>query len=141
MKILIDADGCPVVAITERIARKNQIPCVIICDSAHIFSSDYCKVITTDVGADSADMLIANMAQDGDIIVTQDYGLAAICLAKGASAVNQNGLIYSENNIDSLLFSRHAGKKARRAGQRIKGPKKRTAEQDEEFAKALSSLI
>lgn len=141
MKILIDADGCPVIKITEKIAVERSIPCIIVCDSAHMFKSEYCKVITTDTGADSTDMLLINMTDNGDIVITQDYGLAAMCLAKSARALNQNGLIYSENNIDSLLFSRHAGKKARRAGFRTKGPKKRTPEQDEKFIEALTSML
>lgn len=75
------------------------------------------------------------------MFVTQDYGLAAMCLAKGARAINQNGIIYSDRNMDALLFTRHVGKKARRAGFRTKGPKKRTAEQNEIFRKALISML
>lgn len=141
MKILIDADGCPVVRITEETARRYKIPCVIVCDSAHIFKSEYSEVVTADVGCDSADMLLVNRAEKNDIVVTQDYGLAALCLSKGALALNQNGMIYSNENIDSLLFSRHVCKKARRAGKRIKGPSKRTPEQDKAFCDSLSKLI
>lgn len=141
MRILIDADGCPVTVIAENEARHRGIPCIVVCDSAHIFKSDYSRVITTDVGADSADFVLANMTNSGDIVVTQDYGLAAMCLAKGARAINQNGVIYSNENIDGMLFTRHIGKKARRAGFRTKGPKKRTAEQDENFRAAFISLL
>ena len=94
-----------------------------------------------DKGADSADYKIVNMLEKGDVIVTQDYGLAAMCIARGANAINQNGMIYSDENIDGLLFFRAASAKARRAGTHLKGPKKRTAEQDTAFEKAFTDLI
>lgn len=141
MKILIDADGCPVTDIAENEARRRNIPCVIVCDGAHVFKSDYSRVITTDIGADSTDFVLANMTTSGDIVVTQDYGLAAMCLAKGARAINQNGIIYSDENMDGMLLTRHIGKKARRTGFRTKGPKKRTVEQDEKFRASFTSML
>lgn len=141
MRILVDADGCPVTDIAEDVARLHKTACIIICDSAHVFKSDYSKIITTDIGTDSTDFTLANMTENGDIVVTQDYGLAAMCLAKGARAINQNGIIYSDRNMDALLFTRHVSKKARRAGFRTKGQKKRTAEQNEIFRKALISML
>lgn len=141
MRILIDADGCPVVDITVRTAKKFWLECIIICDSSHIFSSDYAQVITVDKGADSADLWLINLAQRGDIAVTQDYGLAAMCLAKKVLALNQNGLVYDDSNIDGLLLSRHTAKKIRRSGGRLKGPPKRTSQQDKDFEAALVKLI
>ncbi|WP_295208809.1 YaiI/YqxD family protein [Ruminococcus sp.] len=141
MRLLIDADGCPVVDITVRTAKKFGLECIIICDSSHIFSSDYAQVITVDKGADSADLRLVNLAQRGDIAVTQDYGLAAMCLAKHVLALNQNGLVYDDSNIDSLLLSRHTAKKIRRSGGRLKGPPKRTSNQDKDFETALVKLI
>ena len=76
MRILIDADGCPVTNIAVSISKSHGLECIIVCDSSHIFSSDYAKVITVDKGADSADMKLVNIAQKGDIAVTQDYGLS-----------------------------------------------------------------
>lgn len=141
MRILIDADGCPVVDITVSTAKKFGLECIIICDSSHIFSSDYAQVITVDKGADSADLRLVNLAQRGDIAVTQDYGLAAMCLAKNVLALNQNGLVYDDSNIDGLLLSRHTAKKIRRSGGRLKGPPKRTSQQDKDFETALLKLI
>lgn len=141
MKLVIDADGCPVVALAVKTAEKYGVRCVLVCDTAHTFSNVPAEIITVSQGADSADFRIVNLLDAGDIVVTQDYGLAAMCLAKNATAINQNGLIYSEKNMDELLLSRHIHKKVRRAGGRMKGPKKRTQQQDESFDKALTVLL
>lgn len=141
MKVVIDADACPVTRIAERIASGFLVECTLVCDTAHVMTSAYSKVITVDKGADSADYKIVNMLEKGDVIVTQDYGLAAMCIARGANAINQNGMIYSDENIDGLLFFRAASAKARRAGSRLKGPKKRTSDQNTAFEKAFSDLI
>ena len=141
MKLVIDADGCPVVALAVKTAEKYGVRCVLVCDTAHTFSNVPAEIITVSQGADSADFRIVNLLDAGDIVVTQDYGLAAMCLAKKATALNQNGLIYSEKNMDELLLSRHIHKKVRRAGGRMKGPKKRTKQQDESFDKALTVLL
>lgn len=141
MKIFIDADGCPVVDITVTTALKHNIECIIICDTAHIFNKEGAKTITVEKGADSVDFKLVNMIGKNDIAVTQDYGLAAMCLARGARAVNQNGLIYNDKNINELLFKRYVSKKVRMAGGRIKGPSKRTEEQNEQFIKQLEKLI
>ena len=141
MKLVIDADGCPVVALAVKTAEKYGVRCVLVCDTAHTFSDVPAEIITVSQGADSADFRIVNLLDAGDIVVTQDYGLAAMCLAKNATAINQNGLIYSEKNMDELLLSRHIHKKVRRAGGRMKGKKKRTMQQDESFDKALTVLL
>lgn len=141
MKLVIDADGCPVVALAVKTAEKYGVRCVLVCDTAHTFSNVPAEIITVSQGADSADFRIVNLLDAGDIVVTLDYGLAAMCLAKNATALNQNGLIYSEKNMDELLLSRHIHKKVRRAGGRMKGPKKRTKQQDEAFEKALTALF
>lgn len=141
MKLIVDADACPVVAICERVAKKLCVECVLVCDTAHVLKSDISTVITVSQGADSADYKIVNSVSAGDVVVTQDYGLAAMCLAKGAYAINQNGMEYTEQNIDSLLFFRAASAKARRAGAHLKGPKKRSADQNTQFESALIKLI
>lgn len=141
MKILIDADGCPVTRLAIEIAGEYEIKCVVICDTAHGFEIENVEVITVDKGKDSADFKLVNMVCAGDIIVTQDYGLASMCLSKKGYVINQNGMIYNEQNIDSLLFSRYASKKARDAKKHIKGPKKRLPENDEKFIYQFKKLI
>ncbi len=141
MKIIIDADGCHVVDIALRVAEKHGTECVIVCDTSHIFSTDKAKVITVDKGADSADFKVVNMAVEGDIVVTQDYGLAAMCLARKAVPINQDGMIYTADNIEPLLQSRYTAKKIRNAGGRLKGPKKRTVAQDKAFEECIEGMM
>lgn len=141
MQVYIDADGCPVVAIAISICEPLGIPVTLVCDTSHEFSGSYATVVTVDKGADSADLKLANLAGRGDIVITQDYGLAAMCLAKKCVCISQDGLVYDESNIDSLLLSRHIAKKIRQGGGRLKGPKKRTAAADEQFRQKLIEII
>lgn len=141
MKILIDADGCPVVDIAVKIAKQRNVECIILCDTSHVFDFNGVEVITVPRGADSVDFKIVNMISENDIIITQDYALAAMCLAKKGFPINQDGMEYTENNIDGLLFSRHLSREVRMAGGRTKGAKKRIREQDNEFSKKLEEMI
>ncbi len=141
MKILIDADACPVVDIVLKIAAEYEKECIIICDTAHYISREGTVTVTVEKGADSVDFKLVNMINEDDIAVTQDYGLAAMCLAKKAVPLNQNGLIFTDKNIEELLYTRFVSKKIRMAGGRTKGPKKRTKEQDFSFEKSLRMLI
>ena len=141
MRIFIDADGCPVVDLTVKLARQRQIPCLILCDTAHWIEREGAETITVSKGADSVDFALVNLLQPGDLVITQDYGLAAMCLARRALVLNQNGLQYTEENIDGLLFSRHVARKVRQAGGRLKGPAKRRPEQDAAFLAALERLL
>ena len=138
---MIDADGCPVVDLTVRIARAHGVPVKILCDTAHRIEREDAETLVFDKGADSVDFALVNRVQPGDIVITQDYGLACICLARRARVLNQNGLEYTARNIDGLLARRHENKKLLRAGKHPKGPAKRTKEQDEEFARALENIL
>lgn len=141
MRILIDADGCPVVKESVRIAKEHGLECVIVADTAHRFESDYAKVICVDQGADSADLRIANLCEKGDVVITQDYGLAALCIGKNSFVLDQNGMEINAFNIDSLLQSRYESKRLRNAGVRLKGPAKRKTQQTKDFIEALEQLI
>lgn len=141
MTTFIDADGCPVVDITIQLSRQYGADCVLLCDTSHVFRREGVRVITVSKGADSVDFALVNMVQPGDIVVTQDYGLAAMCLARQASPIRQDGLLYSNNNIEALLHLRHTAKKLRLAGGRLKGAAKRTAKEDAAFTQALGGLL
>lgn len=143
MKILIDADACPVVRITERVARKYNISVVLLCDTNHILKSDYSEIKIIGAGADAVDIALANLCKAGDIAVTQDYGVAAMVLAKAGYAIHQSGRIFTDDNIDGLLMERHIAKKARMASSKnhLKGPKKRTDEDDKRYEFSLEKLI
>ncbi len=141
MRILIDADGCPVVDAAVRIAKANKIDCIIFCDTAHVFEKEGAETVTVSQGADSVDFALVNRVVGGDIVITQDYGLAAMSLARKAIVVSQNGMVYDDSNIDSLLLARYTARKIRNAGGRLKGPAKRTLEQDRQFRETLTRLI
>ena len=140
MRILVDADACPVKDKIERVAKKLHIPVLFFCDINHRIESEYGTVITVDRGRDSADLRLVNALQPGDIAVTQDYGLATLALAKRARVVNVSGGQYTEHNIDQLLFERHTAMKARNGGFRTKGPVKRNREDDEAFERCLKEI-
>lgn len=141
MKVIIDADGCPVTKEAAKICQQFKIPCHVICDTAHIFSIDNAQILTVDKGADSADFSIANRVASKDIVITQDYGLAAMCLTRGARVLHQDGWEYTSDNIDALLLQRHTARKNRSAGIRIRGPKKRSALQNQYFTDALFTIL
>lgn len=141
MRILIDADGCPVVDETLKIAKQFALECLILCDTSHRFEREGAETLVFSKGADSVDFALVNLLRPGDLVVTQDYGLAAMCLARSALALNQDGMEYTADNIDALLLARHTAKKIRNAGGRLKGPAKRTAAQDRAFSEALMELV
>lgn len=143
MKIFVDADACPVVDIVEDIATKYNIPVTLLCDTNHVLTSDYSEVIVVGAGADAVDYKLISICHRGDIVVTQDYGVAAMALGKGAFAIHQSCKWYTNENIDQMLMERHLNKKARRASSRnhIKGPRKRTEEDDQRFAESFEKLL
>ena len=125
MRLLVDADACPVVDIAIDCARKRGIDVLLVCDTAHVMQREGAQTLMVDQGADSADLALVNRAQRGDVVVTQDYGVAAMALGKGCRALDQNGREYTDGNMDALLFARHEAGRIRRSGGRTKGPKKR----------------
>lgn len=144
MHIYVDADACPVVGIVEKIAKENEISCTLLCDTNHILRSEYAEVKIIGAGADAVDYALINLCRKGDIVVSQDYGVAAMALGKGAYAIHQSGKWYTNENIDQMLMERHMAKKARmskRQKTHLKGPSKRTEEDDKRFADAFRRLV
>jgi len=141
MQILVDADACPVKEIIIRLAKRRNISVTMLIDTSHELNDGYSRVITVDKQVDSVDYALMGLLTREDIVVTQDFGLAAMVLGKGAKAVNQNGLIFTNENIDKLLLERHIGQKVRRSGGRTKGPAKRTKEDDARFETAFEMLL
>lgn len=141
MKILVDADGCPVKDIIVKIAKNHGLPVIMFTDTSHIIDDGYSTVKIVSKGCDSVDFALINNVRKGDIVVTQDYGVATMALSKKAHAVNQNGLIYTNKNIDRLLFQRHISKKIRKSGGKTTNAKKRKKEDDENFKIAFKQLI
>ena len=141
MKILVDADACPVKEIIVRLAKQRNISVTMLIDTSHQINDGYSTVITVDKATDSVDYALMGLLTRDDIVVTQDFGLAAMVLGKGARAINQNGMEYTNDNIDRLLMERHIGAKVRRGGGRTKGPAKRTKEDNEKFETLFIEML
>lgn len=144
MKIMVDADACPVKELIIGCAKKHGLEVVMVCDVAHMlfYKEDHVTTVTVDQGADSADLAIANRTQAGDICITQDYGLASLLLAKKATVLHHNGFFYTQENIDRMLFERHLSREMRRQKRSRGGHvRKRTKEDDEKFLSALEQAI
>ena len=143
MIIYVDADACPVVRIVEKIAEKYIIPVTLLCDTNHVLESGYSEVIVVGADADAVDYKLISICHKGDIVVSQDYGVAAMALGKGAYAIHQSVKWYTNENIDQMLMERHLNKKARRGSHKnhLKGPRKRTEEDDKRFAQSFEKLV
>lgn len=141
MRILIDGDGCPVVKESIDLAKSFGMEAIVFVDTSHIIKSNYARVVTVSKGHDSADFKLINMTSKGDIIITQDYGVATMGLVKGCIVLNENGFRYTNENIDELLSNRHMFKKALKAGHRVPHKKKRTREKDQMFIESLRRII
>lgn len=141
--ILVDADACPVVRQVEEIASRHVLPVMLLCDEHHIIRSDYSQVRYVSAGADAVDIALMNLCRRGDIVITQDYGVAAMALGKGAYAIHHTGKRYTNENIDLLLMERHLAKKARRASSKhhLHGPAKFTEADRQKFSAAFEMLI
>ena len=143
MHIWVDADACPVVKLVEQAAKRRKLPVTLLCDTNHVLTSDYSEVAVIGAGADAVDFALVNRCRAGDLVVTQDYGVAAMALGKGAYGIHQSGKWYTQENIGGLLMDRHLAQKARRASGKhhLKGPKKRTPADDAAFAASLERLL
>ncbi len=141
MKVYIDADGCPVVDETIAIAKEFGLEVVVVKNYAHVINDSYARIVSVDISRDSADFYIVNAINKGDIVVTQDYGLAAMCLSKEAIPVNQNGSIYTQNNIDGMLNRRHLHQQLRKQNKYYGKAKKRKSEDDKKFEFNLRKLL
>jgi uncharacterized protein YaiI (UPF0178 family) len=141
MKILVDADACPVKKIIVSVAKEFGVPVTMICDTCHQIVDEYSSVINVDKSSNSADIALINLVNKRDIVISGDYGVAAMALSKDAYAVDNSGFIYTNDNIERLLFERHIGQKARKRGLRTGNIKKRCNQDDMNFEKALRLLV
>ena len=141
MKVLVDADACPSIDLITDTCIKYNVELILYADTTHNIVNNYAKVITISKGFQSVDMVIINEIKENDILVTQDYGLALLSLTKKAKVINPKGMIYTNDNIDKLLYEKYVNSKLRKQSKHIKGPKKRTAEDDDNLINNLIKLI
>jgi hypothetical protein len=141
LRIIVDADGCPGKDVIIRIAKNRGIEVLLVADHNHRLEDGYSSVLYVDPGRDAADIALVNQISPGDVVVTQDYGVASMGLARGAFPVHPIGYVFDEDNIGQLMFERFLGQEARRSGKRTKGPRPRTKVDDQKLAACLASLL
>lgn len=141
MKILVDADACPILGLLKCLQKERDCEIILVSDYFHDLQAYGLRHIEVSQEKDSADKKILSLVDKGDILVTNDLPLAAMALVKKAYALSFSGLIYTAENIDSLLYARHLNTKRRRSGERVKGPKKRNKQEDARFMEALLELL
>lgn len=141
MRLLIDADGCPDMDQILAMAKRAQVEVVLYCDTAHLMDRIGVRTVTVSQGADAVDFALLSQVTPEDVVLTQDYGLAALVLAKRGKAIHPNGWHYTQDNIDTLLMQRHVSRKARRGGIRVKGQKSRSEMDTHNLLEALSAIM
>lgn len=142
MRIYVDADACPVVKTIEQVAREYNVPVILLCDTNHILTSNYSKVVTISAGTDAVDYALIGLCKKGDIVVSQDYGVAAMALAKQCYCIHHSGKWYTEDNIDTLLMERYIKKVERkRAKGHLKGTIRKRDKDSISFKDSLTQMI
>ncbi len=143
--LYIDADACPVTREALAIARRQKVPAVLVANATQNLSRfatrDGVECFEVSGGRDAADFAIVERLQPGDVVVTQDLGLAAMALGRGAVTLSPRGRQHSAATIDMELAVRHAEQVHRRAGGRTKGPSKFEDEDREHFAEVLERVL
>lgn len=141
MDLLVDGDACPNLQDIKTLAVKYHVTMTVFVDYAHSIQDDYFTTVLCEVGNDSVDLVLLNRVKVGDLVITQDYGLASLVLSKGAKVLHVSGKIIDNDNIEQLLMSRYISAKQRKSGKRMKGPVKRTDTIRDMFLQQLEFLL
>ncbi|WP_066871638.1 YaiI/YqxD family protein [Clostridium mediterraneense] len=141
MRIIVDGDGCPGISYIEKVAKEENIDLLVYSTIDHNINLNYGEVKRVDAGFQSVDMYVINDTKEGDIVISQDFGVAALALGKKAYAISPKGMIFSNDNIERLLFERHLSQKARKAGLRGKNASKRKKEDDINLYNTIKKVI
>lgn len=141
MRLLIDGDACPDKLAIKALAIKYQIEMIVYIDYAHVLEDDYYQIVECEIARDSVDMRIVSDVQPGDLVITQDYGLAGLLLGKRAIVLHMSGMLINDQNIDLLLSTRYISAKERKSGKHVRGPAKRTSQIREKFLNNLEEIL
>jgi hypothetical protein len=141
MRILVDGDGCPVISIITEVAAEMNLELIVYTDLNHQHQLDYGTLKVVDQGFQSVDMILCNQIKPGDIVITSDYGLAALALSRKALVLGFSGRKFTEQNIERLLAKRHRQFKERRRSGRHTSHKKRSKEDDRRFKNKLLEIL
>jgi uncharacterized protein YaiI (UPF0178 family) len=143
--LFIDADACPVTREAISVARSRGLSVVVVANSTQNLeryaSRSGVEAISVSSGRDAADFAVVERLSPGDVVVTQDIGLAAMAIGRGAGAISPRGRIFHLATIDAELAVRHAEAKLRRQGGRHGGPPKFEDEDREHFVEQLERLL
>lgn len=140
--IVVDADACPVKAeITETALIFGADVCLVASHDHRMAEQEGVRVVQVDRSSQSVDLYIVNHIVSGDIVVTQDFGLACIALGKGALVLSPRGEQYTNDNIDYLMERRHESARIRRSGGKTRGPKAMTVSDREAFQQKLTKVL
>lgn len=144
MRIIVDADASPVKDVVFDVAGRYGLDVVLVSSVSHYSEKElpeFVSHIYVDSGADAADYKIVALAEAGDVVITQDYGLASLLLPKGCVVVHHMGFEYTSQNIDNMLETRHMSAVVRRGGGRVKGPKPFTGEDKQVFREFFECVL
>lgn len=141
MRVIVDGDGCPDKDGIVSLSKRYDKDMYVFIDYGHVLESDDYHIVACDVGHDSVDMAILNFVETGDLVITQDYGLAGLLLSKKVIVLHISGKVIDENNINTCLSTRYLHAQIRQAGQRIKGPSKRTVKDRQFFLEQVEKLL
>ncbi|WP_342388339.1 YaiI/YqxD family protein [Salinicoccus bachuensis] len=144
MKVIVDADACPVKDTIMKETRNRQVPVVLVSSLSHYSTQDlpdHVRAVYVEAGPDAADFKVVQLAAKDDIVVTQDYGLASLLLPKGCTVLHHKGFEYDDRNIDHLLETRYMGSMIRKGGGRTKGPKPFSREDKAAFLKIFRQKL
>lgn len=141
MRILVDGDACPQRDEIASVAKEYGFSMIVFMDYAHVVESEDYEIRTCEVGKDQVDFMIVSEVKSGDLVITQDYGLAALVLTKGALVLHVSGRIVSHDDIDGLLLRRYKGYQQRKKDKHIKGPRKRSQVERQFFINQLKNIL
>jgi len=144
-QVLVDADACPVKKEICEIAGEFGLTVRFVASISHHSrrEQDYPHLHYhyVDNHSQAVDLAIMNRLKPGDIVVTQDIGLAAMVLGAGGRALTPRGYVFRPETIDDLLERRHLEAKARQAGKRTRGPKVFGSAERRNFIVSFRELI
>lgn len=141
MRIIVDGDATPYKNEIFALSSQYQVSMYVYVDYAHLLKEALYQVIECEIGHDSVDMHILSDLQKDDLLITQDYGLAALALGKGVKVLHVSGMEITSQNIDELLLRRYIGAHQRKSGKHVKGPSKMTKEDQIYFLEQLDHLL
>jgi uncharacterized protein YaiI (UPF0178 family) len=141
IRIFVDADACPVKQEIVQAGTGFHVDIYFIASYAHQSESHSGNWIYVDSFKDQVDFYIYKHVRKGDIVVTQDMGLASLLVKQGVRVLSPRGTILRDEQMDTILYNRYMSAKLRRNGTYTKGPKAFSAEDRKRFLQELKKIL